>query len=83
MRYLILIAMFLGGCAEFTAGRSAVLDVGTVVNDEALMSAEMVICRAVSIGAIERRYMRSQEDWDLWNRLCRGNRALGLPGDVE
>lgn len=78
-----LVVLALSGCAEFTAGRAAVIDTGAAVNDEALISAEMVICRAASVGSVERRFMRSPEDWELWNRMCRGDRPLPLPETAE
>lgn len=71
--------VLLSGCAQYTAGSAAALDLGATVNDEALIAAEIVICRAASVGAVERRFMRSQEDWETWNRMCRNDDALDLP----
>ncbi len=53
MKYLILVlVILLSGCSAI----AGLADKGAELNDEALVSAEFVICSGASVGAIERRY---------------------------
>ncbi len=47
--------------------------------DSALNAAIFTKCKAASIGSIDRRYMQTQEGWELWYRECRGAGNLYLP----
>lgn len=76
---LMLIVLLAAGCAEFTAGKAAALNTAASVNDEAVQLSIDGLCRGYSVGSISRRFMRSQEDWETWNRLCRGDQMLDLP----
>lgn len=76
---MVLIVLALSGCAEFTAGKAAALNTAASVNDEAVQLSIDGLCSGYSVGSIQRRFMRSQEDWETWNQLCRGDRALTLP----
>jgi uncharacterized protein YceK len=51
--FIILISLLtISGCAQI----SAVIEKGADANDEALASAEFVICSGASTGSIQRRY---------------------------
>lgn len=65
----------LGGCG-FTsygdAARDAVEDYGSRGADALLENSEFIVCRAAPVGAVIRRYGRSQETAEAWKTLCRG-----------
>jgi hypothetical protein len=53
---------------------------GTRAYDEGLANAEFFICRAASVGSVQRRYGRSSETAEAWRVLCQGNSeaAVGI-----
>lgn len=66
MKIIILIlALSATSCAQI----GQAVGVGAQANDEALSSAEFVICNAASVGSVKRRY-NTQERVDTWQKLC-------------
>lgn len=62
---LISVVLFSSGCS--TLGK--IVDVGGEVNDNALVTSEVTICRAASVGAVLRRY-NTPEKAKAWLTLC-------------
>lgn len=75
----IAVVALLAGCEQFTAGEAILLDRGGAAADEALATAEAYICRVATVGSIQRRYMRSADDWEVWNAMCRTDQTMPLP----
>lgn len=69
---LVLVLALLGGCAT-------ALSKGAEVYDDALQGALAIKCKAASVGSIERRYMQTQETWELWYKECLGSGARLIP----
>ena len=72
--------LFLGACGFTSQGdfvRDAVKDRGAAAFDEGLSNAEWYVCRAASIGSIKRRYGRTTDSVDAYNRFC-GEASEGL-----
>lgn len=67
MKTLILLLTFLllPGCSTL----SSLLNTASEANDNALLAAEVTICRAASIGSILRRY-DSDAKARAWKELC-------------
>lgn len=66
----------LGGCgftSEGQAVRQGVATYGAQAMDEGLVNAEWFICRAASVGAVQRRYGKSSEAAEAWKTLCNGD----------
>lgn len=62
---IICIVSLSSGCSALDSA----VDKGAELNDEALETAELAICRAASIGSILRRY-RTEEQVSAWQGLC-------------
>ncbi len=71
----VLALLALSACAAATAIKARPAN----LFDSALNAAIFTKCKAASIGSIDRRYMQTQEGWELWYRECRGAGALPLP----
>ncbi len=69
-------AIVLSGCAKYTAGRTAVLETGALVADEALDLHITGICWTSTVGAIRREFMTSAEAWQTWVDLCAVDRPM-------
>ena len=78
---VLVAALAVSACSgQVGAIQAEILDRGSAVNDQAVERSITGLCRVYSVGAIERRFMRSPEDWELWNRLCRpGREVLPMP----
>lgn len=64
----------LAGCGFTPQGgliRSQVLEKGAQAYDYGLDNSELFLCQIASVGSVERRYWRNQEDFDTWARFCR------------
>ncbi len=62
---VIVTALLIGGCAAM----SELLGLAGEANDSALVTAEVTICRAASIGSVIRRY-DTKEKAEAWAELC-------------
>jgi hypothetical protein len=78
MRYAICF-LLLTGCAQLDAAQSTIATQGAKANDEALESAEFVICRGISVGAWMRRYGSDLEKSRAWRVLC-SEQIIVTPG---
>lgn len=67
----IFMLIVLGACS-FGSARDAAFGQGAKVFDEALITALNVKCKGASVGSIERRYMQTQDTWELWYKECLG-----------
>ena len=63
--FVIFILAQLSGCARI----QKVVDAGAEANDAALLSAEFVICRGASVGAVRRHY-GTKEMAAVWREFC-------------
>lgn len=76
MRWLRLTAaLLLAGCGFTPEGnlvRDTVKQAGAQAFDEGLANAEWFICNAATIGAIRRRYGKSEDMAQTYRRLCEG-----------
>lgn len=75
----LVLPLLLGGCGTFVEGRDKTFTKGAQFNDEALNTAVLWKCRAASIGSVERRYMRSQDTWEIWVNECLSDGAPEIP----
>ncbi len=67
MKYLILLPLVLfSGCSYIQAAWTT----GAKANDAALVASEAVICKAASIGAIQRKYGNNAAKAQAWRTLC-------------
>jgi len=74
---LLLIIAGCGFTSEGDFARKAVKEYGAQAYDEGLENAEWFICNAVSVGAIRRKYGRTEERAQTYRQLCLG------AGDVK
>ncbi len=70
--FLLALLTLLGACSFGAAVRDTAVNQGGKAFDEALITALAVKCKGASIGSIERRYMQTQETWELWYKECLG-----------
>lgn len=59
------LSLVLCGCGQTLK----VVDEAGRINDQALLSAEFIICRGASVGSVRRNF-GSQERAELWRKLC-------------
>lgn len=81
LAYSIFAALFLAACGltpQGNAFRSALTGTATKMMDEGLINAEFFMCRAASVGSIQRRYGQSTDLAAAWRTLCLPNQE-GLP----
>ena len=62
---VFLVVLLSSGCSMV----SKVVDAGGEVNDKALVTSEVTICRAASVGSVLRRY-NTPEKAKAWITLC-------------
>jgi len=65
--------LFLGACGltpQGSALRAALTGTATQAMDEGLINAEFFMCKAASVGSIQRRYGQSEDLADAWRTLC-------------
>lgn len=67
---LCLVLLGVSACGFFTEGREFATVKGAEFYDESLITAELVMCRAASVGSIMRRYGRSSDTAEAWATLC-------------
>ena len=75
----LFLALALSACAAYGTAKGVALDKGAKFYDETLQNALVVKCKAASVGSIERRYMQTQETWELWYKECLGSGARTIP----
>ena len=74
-------AFFMASCSSTVS--IAVADKAAEIQDQALANAEYAICNAFSVGAIRRRYGKSNELAAAYNNLCAENRGQIVQGLAE
>ena len=70
---VIILTLFLGACGftpEGQAVRLAVKEYGAMAADAELENLEWGVCRAVSVGAVERRYPKGSKKRQGWDAFC-------------
>ncbi len=76
-RFLIpCLGLLLAGCGFTETGgrlRDFVAVEGARAYDEGLANAEFFVCRAASIGSVQRRYGGNRETAQAWRTLCLGD----------
>ena len=72
-RLIIFLALLLVGCETADTARDVLRLKGAEAADQLLRSAEWAICKAASIGAIERRYGMTVETASVYYRFCHGD----------
>lgn len=60
---LLLLTMFMAGCASWDAIKGTAVDRVRAANDRALEDAEFIICEAATRGALRRRYGVDPDKW--------------------
>lgn len=70
---LILMALFLSGCASWETLQAGVAIQGARAADEALQVHEWGICEAATVGSWKRRYGQDPDKADAWAKLCSKN----------
>ena len=74
--FWIVLALFLASCGFTQTGsafRSTIGDQGAKAYDEGLSNAEWFVCKAASVGSVQRRYGSSADLADAWRALCLGD----------
>lgn len=72
----------LAGCGITDTGdafRDTLLEKGAEVTDQTLDNAIAVKCRISSVGAIQRRYMTSPDEWAKWQKECLPSGEIEIP----
>ncbi len=83
----VLLPLALGACGLTETGRVTrdfVQDEGARAYDEGLANAEWFVCRAASVGSVQRRYGTSRDLAEAWRTLCLGDPEADLliaPGE--
>ncbi len=77
-RFIILLALLLGGCETADTARDVVRVRGAQASDQTLSDAVWVVCKLTPIGAIERRYGMTLETAATYHRFCRGDGAANV-----
>jgi hypothetical protein len=72
------LALFLVACGTVAEFRDQAVLKGGEAYDEGLANAELFMCRAASVGSVQRRYGRSRDLSEAWKMLCLGNPEAGL-----
>ena len=75
---LLLVLTACGFTETGAALRDAVTVKAAEAYDEGLANAELFICRAASVGSVQRRYGRSRDLAEAWRALCFGDPEAGL-----
>lgn len=81
MRWLVL-ALALTGCGltpQGNAVRQGVATYGAQAMDEGLLNAEWFVCKAASVGSVQRRYGSSPEKAAAWKALCLIDTTISVP----
>ncbi len=84
MRWFILAAVLAGGwgCGftpQGNAVRQGVSVYGAQAMDEGLANAEWFVCKAASVGSVQRRYGTSKSRADAWKELCLVDTTTPVP----
>jgi hypothetical protein len=61
-----------------TRARDFVVSEGANAYDEGLANAEFFLCRAASVGSVQRRYGRTPATAEAWRVLCFGDGAAAV-----
>jgi len=75
------LALLLAACGFTDTGnraRDVAAGEGARAYDEGLTNAEFFICRAASVGSVQRRYGRTAETAEAWRVLCQGDGAAAV-----
>lgn len=75
---LTTVAVLLPACGFTDTGtrvRDFIANEGAKAYDEGLVNAEFFLCRAASVGSVQRRYGRTPETAEAWRVLCFGDGA--------
>ena len=67
------LVLFMGACGFTSRGdalRAAFAGTAAQAMDEGLINAEFFMCKAASVGSIQRRYGQSEDLADAWRTLC-------------
>lgn len=75
------LALLLAACGFTEAGdraRDVLAGEGARAYDEGLAKAEFFICRAASVGSVQRRYGRTPETAEAWRAICQGDGSAGV-----
>ncbi len=68
--FAALAILALVGCAEISAGKSAVATHGAIAADDVRDTAEWTLCKGITIGAWVRAYSASADKAKAWQALC-------------
>ena len=69
----VLLLLALGGCGFTSQGnqvRQGVATYGAQAMDEGLINAEWFVCKAASVGSVQRRYGTDPAKAQAWKALC-------------
>ncbi len=75
------LAVLLAACGFTDTGNRArdfAVSEGARAYDAGLANAEFFLCRAASVGSVQRRYGRNTETAQAWRVLCLGNGAAAV-----
>ena len=70
MKSILLLMVFLSGCASYNAATGIVRTQGAAVADKEMDAAIFLLCRGVTIGAWVRRFGENQTSAEAWGVLC-------------
>lgn len=78
----IMLLLALGGCGFTSQGnqvRQGVATYGAQAMDEGLINAEWFVCKAASVGSIQRRYGTDANKAAAWKALCLVDTTTPVP----
>ncbi len=70
---ILTLALLLGACETADTARDVIRVKGAQTSDQTLTDALWVVCKASTIGAIERRYGMTVESAQMYHRFCHGD----------
>ncbi len=79
----VILSLFLIGCAQLGTVKKVVGIKGAQLNDQALIDAEWVVCKAASHGSVDRRYGQTVDRANLHKEFCHGEGAANTVGPVK
>lgn len=65
-----IIALTFAGCTQLDAARDSTINTTAVAADHALVDAELVMCRGITVGAWQRAYGQNPVRAQAWKTLC-------------
>jgi hypothetical protein len=66
----LLLLLVLSGCAQIDPYREEAISLASAASDRALVDAELIMCRGITVGAWMRAFGGDKARADAWKVLC-------------